>query len=223
MLIASTGVEATVIDLYHSFPDNQGDNGFSVYGYNGGLQLLSDAGSYAFNRPGDQWANPNVYKEISSWLGAPWIFMSPAGTISNLAADDPVLAYEAPITTTYQLDGSFYLWPGSLNGVYVAIFANQISTPIWSSYLTSGGGVDFSNVIVSLNAGDKLYYLTDAINNTYFSEYNDWPMLRGTITYAAPDITTIPEPTTISLLGLGLMGLLLSRRSPQTGLLGVSW
>jgi len=46
---------------------------------------------------------------------------------------------------------------------------------------------------VPLNAGDTLYFVTDSYQDMYFSEYNDWLYLRGTITYTS----NIPEPTII--------------------------
>ncbi len=213
--LSTASVNATVIDLYQSFPAHQGDNGFYVYGWNGSMQPLNNPADYTFNRPGDQWSNPNVFKEIGSWLGAPWIFMGPAGTLSNLGPSDAVLAYQAPIAATYRLDGAFYLYPQSLNGAYAMILDNQYA-PIWQSYLSPGGEVVFDNVNISLNAGDRLYYLTDAYNNMGFSEYDDWTNLRGTITYSAPDPASVPEPAAISLLVSGMLGLLLSRRNRRT-------
>jgi len=214
LMAASTSTKATVVDLYDNFPDNQGDNGFFVYGYNGTLHPLSDAGPYAFNRPGDQWSNPNVFKEVGSWLGAPWIFMGPAGTRSALGADDAILAYKAPLTATYRLDGAFYLYPQSYNGAYAMILDANLGA-IWQSYLGPGTQTDFNNVTLSLNAGQMLYFLTDAYNDMDFSEYDDWTHLRGTITYdsgTAPEPGTVPEPSSLALLGVTGLGLIAARR-----------
>lgn len=202
---------AASIDLYDQFPDSQGENGFYVYDSNG--QLLSDVGSHYFARLGDQWNNPQVFKAVNSWLGAPWIGMFPAGTASSLGADDPRLVYIAPKTGTYQLDGSFYVYPQSANGAYAYIVNGQ-GTAVWQSYLSPGAEVAFAGVSMSLNAGDSLYIQTDAYNNVGFSEFNDWPFLRGAITYTNP----VPELPPFYLLSAGLFAIGALRWTKNQGL-----
>jgi Concanavalin A-like lectin/glucanases superfamily len=177
----------TTFDLWEKFPDNQGDNGFFAYGYAAATNtywLLSDCGSYSFCRPEEpRWGNPHVFKGSGTgcpWLGEPWVGIWPSGTASNTGTpEDGVLAWVVPETAYYQLNGSFFVCPQSLNGVDVYI--KQNASTLWASYLSPGAVQDFNVATLLLNAGETIYFGADAHNDMYFSEYNDWPYVKGQI------------------------------------------
>jgi hypothetical protein len=192
----------TTFDLWENFPDNQGDNNFYVYGRPYGTSsysLLSDAGSYAFNTPAEpNWHNPNVYRTTE-----PWIFLAPAGTLSNNGYPDGVLAWVALESASCTLIGTFVCLPGSRTGEYVYI--NQNEKEIWGSYLASGATINFNVTGLSLNAGDNIYFGVNSWDDgSGFSEYNDWAHLSGQILV---EPLAIPLPPAVWLLGSGLLGL----------------
>lgn len=169
----------TPIDLWQNFPDNQGDNGFFAYGYAPATNkywLLSDAGSFSFHRPEESmWNNPNIGRSND-----PWIFFNPSGTLRNTGSpEDAVLAWVAPETRFYQINGSFHLNSASCNGTDVYIKRNN--TTLWSSYQAPGATQDFDTSNLLLNVNDTIYFGVNAHNEGGFSECNDWAYLKGQI------------------------------------------
>jgi len=137
----------TTIDLWQSFPDNQGDNGFFAYGYTPATntyRLLSDCGSYYFCRPEEPtWNNPHAFKSggVNGWLGEPWVGLFPSGTVSNTGSpEDAVLAWVVPNAAYYQVNGSFYVYPQSANGA--DLYIKQNKKILWSYHLPPGATQD---------------------------------------------------------------------------------
>ena len=203
---------AQSIDLYQSFPDSQGDNGFFAYGYAAATNTywsLSDVGAYKFNRPEEGiWNNPQVFKDgySGTWIGEGWVGLTPSGTRGNTGyPEDATLAWVAPAgITSYDLRGTFYDYPGSLNGVDAYIKLNN--TVLWSSYLSSGAAATFDVSSPSIAAGDVVYFGVGAHNDMYFSEYNDWGFVNGQINIVNGQINTTPVPAP-SAVWLFLSGL----------------
>jgi hypothetical protein len=198
--------ELQIVDLYDSFPDNQGDNGFSAYGYAAATDTyspLSDGGPYHFYRPEEgSWGNPHVFKDgyYVNWMGEGWIGLMPSGTASNPGyPEDATLAWAIPAgTTSYELMGTFYDYPGSENGVDVYIKHNN--TVLWSSHLLAGEAIGFDVTSPMVNPGDILYFSVGAHHDRYFSELNDWGFLNARI-----NVTPVPVPSAVLLGMLGLV------------------
>ncbi|MBU4262670.1 MAG: VPLPA-CTERM sorting domain-containing protein [Proteobacteria bacterium] len=189
----------------------QGDNGLFAYGYAAATdtyRLLSDAGSYLFNRPEEgRWNNPHVFKDgywPGYWIGQSWFGLFPSGTASNAySPENASLAWVVPTgTASYELIGTYYVYPGSLNGVDAYIKRND-------TILSPGSQQNFDLASLFFNAGDAIYFSAGAHNDMYFSKYTDWPFLQGQIivTPTAP----VPVPATVPLFGSGLAGLVGAR------------
>lgn len=205
---------ASTVDLYQAFPDNQGDNGFYALSYNtgtGDYTNLTDNGAYSFYRPSEpRWGNPHIYK-----YSDPWIFISPSGTLSNPGApEDGVLSYIISEQAKYQFYGQFYDIPGTANGINVYLKINE--NTIWSANIGGGEYASFATSLYLLNAGDVVCFGVNAINNTYFSEYNDWGLLQGVIESSPYQSTNpVPVPSTIFLLGSGIAVLVGAARKKE--------
>lgn len=203
---------ATTVDLYNSFPDHQGDNGFYAYkndDTNYTLLVEHSTIQYYFSDPGG--SLPLVFKTTTS----PWIAMQPDYTYNPNPpptygyGEDAVLAWVVPETNTYHLSGSFwdqYFTADSDIYVYIkqnsiVLFANTIagSTPGGIPDWPYGTILNF-DFTVSLNASDILYFGV----NPDGTNSNDWGALSGTIEYTP---CVIPLPGTLVLLGSGLLGL----------------
>ena len=193
------------IDVWQSFPDSQGDNGFFAYRYNpitDNYTLLNDAGSFFFNTPPTQWDAPSMAKYSS-----PYIAMWASGTYSYIGnPEDSVLAYVAPEDASYRATGSWLVNGSSGNGMDAYIKYNN--TILWSSYLGPGAMLAF-DVTSLLNTGDSIYFGVNAHNTNSFSELNDGAYLIGAqIAYETAPVSAVPEPGTVGLLSLGLAGLI---------------
>lgn len=198
------------VNVWESFPDNQGDNGFFAYRYaptTGNYTLLQDTGSFWFQTPQTQWDAPSMAK-----YGSPIIRMWASGTQSNTGTpEDAVLAWVAPEETSYQIMGSWFADTGSgSNGMDAYI--KQNNTVLWSSYLAPRTTHAF-NVTGLLDIGDMIYFGVNAHNNNSFSELNDGAALIGAQIVYTTAAAGIPEPGTLGLFGLGLASLIcLSRK-----------
>lgn len=114
-----------------------------------------------------------------------------------------MLSYTISNQAYYQFDGQFYDIPGSWNGIYVYLKINN--STIWGQSIGGGQSASFNTSSYLLNSGDVVYFGVDAINNTNFSECNDWGLLKGSIVstpYHGPD--PVPEPTTMMLFSSGI-------------------
>jgi hypothetical protein len=198
----ATPVFATVIDLWDSFPNAQGQNGFYAYGYNGATyRQLTDSGDYWFNTPEQTpWWGGIPYM---GRLGSPWIQMHPSSIPQcgyYWGPEDVVLGYDVSESATYDVSGQFW----QRNG-YTKTYIKKNDTELWYSYLYGGGVADYNLNDISLVSGDKIYFGISAAG----SDANDWGTLRGNISWE-PQV--IPEPASLSLLGLGMLGLFFRRK-----------
>ena len=215
---------ALVVDLWQNFSDSQSynTNGFITYGYaptTNTYRSLSDCGTYYFCRPEEsRWKNPQVFRSdaVNGWLGEPWVGLIPSGTASNTQyPEDAVLAWVVPKTAYYQINGSYYLYPDSANGVDVYIKKN--TNILYSYHLSPGGTNDFNMTTLLFNEGDTIYFGADAHNDVDFSEYNDWPFVKGKIQEVAEaptqylDVITIPDVTGDGIMDQAVLTLKLDK------------
>lgn len=103
------------VNAWELFPDTQGENGFYALAYNPSSAVfreLADRGTDLWWTPQTQWDSPSINGTYSDHIGL-WS----SGTYSNWGGpEDAVLAFVAPISTTYQISGSYYINPSSGNG-----------------------------------------------------------------------------------------------------------
>lgn len=135
LLIFPLDVQAVTINLYNSFPDHQGDNGFYAYKYNGTTYTFlteHPSNQYYFSEGG---LLPYVFTTGSP---PPWIQMQPDYSLNPNPpptfgyGEDAVLAWVVPETNTYHISGSFWdtFW-GSTSDIKAYI--KQNATVLWDN------------------------------------------------------------------------------------------
>jgi hypothetical protein len=200
IIIFTCGVQAadaTTVDLWDSFPDNQGDNGFRVYSHNqftNTSTLLGDSGPYIFG----SWPPAPYMGKYTD----PWLVMHPRGQELG-GTEGPVLEWTVPETNMYDISGAFDPWQ---DGYPFEVYVASNNGGLWSAIMNDTAQA-FSLDNISLQAGDKLYFGMNLVADDlgrYYSA-NGTSLLRGEIEYGP--ISNVPEPITLSLLGIGVAGL----------------
>jgi hypothetical protein len=124
--------------------------------------------------------------------------MHPVGQNSGLAAGDTIVRFTAPTTDFYTVSGDFQILDVSASGVNVSVegvgstFSQPLNVPLNTTADFSFGD--------SLLAGQTLDFVVDSAG----SYFNDSTGLRATL--------TVPEPVSVATLGVGLLGLGITRR-----------
>jgi hypothetical protein len=100
----------------------------------------------------------------------------------------------------------------SVNADYDA--SKQTPPSHYPMYVSNATGTVYANFSEPVNAGEKvtLYIQTDA---KYFTTGGFSLIGQGTKDFAGYKPTATPEPATVSLLGMGLLGLLGFRRKTE--------
>jgi len=202
-LCAVQSAFAMTIDLWSGFPDTQGQNNFWAYAYNpntNSYRPLTDSGAYSFSTPGQGCLVPLLYRDNNS----PWIVMHPAsypgGQGVIYSTEYAVLAYRATGASLFDLDVQFQ----SVISPLVNVFIKKNNSLLWSVNLSGSNGAAFNVANIDMNANDFLYFGVSPAGTDYY----DTTILKGTM-----NVSPIPEPGTLMLLGTGLVGLLGFKRS----------
>jgi len=189
---------ATVVDLWSSFPDTQGDNGFYALGYNGTTyREIEDGGTRLFFTPANVWTIPYLWQTASEW-----VYMHPNDGI-NESAEDAVLGYRVGESAIYDISGQFWQ-----QGGYTYHYIKQNNFVLWDTNLPGGETRAFNLSSVLLAKDDMLYFGVGSNG----PDTNDWGHLKGAISWTSGTDNAVPEPATMALFGVGLAGLFLRRR-----------
>lgn len=198
-LCAVQSAFAMTIDLWSGFPDTQGQNNFWAYAYNpntNSYRQLADTGSYAFSTPGQSYLIPLISRSTS-----PWIAMHPASNVGSIYGTEyAVLGYKASEASIFNLTGEFQ----ALGGGLINVFVKKNGSLLWSTNISNLNGAAFNVANIDMNANDFLYFGVSPAGTDYY----DTTILKGTM-----NVSPIPEPGTLMLLGTGLVGLLGFKRS----------
>ena len=117
------------------------------------------------------------------------------GTIYD--AGHPILAGVGSVTA------QLYAGTGGLQGGGVAI-ADWNNGRIFAAETSANGGT-----VVSLNSW---LTSTDAHGSGWLASTDFDIVMANALNYVAGDTSTVPEPTTVAVLGLGLVGLAFGRK-----------
>ena len=155
---------------------------------------------------GDMWQNPPAFEPWVAKADPSWgwvtepdkVYMHPGPAVND---GGPGLATVSRLTVdvadNYDIVGMFNGRDAGIKDVYILV--NDV--PVFSQLsLTGTDDAPFGLTGVSLGIGDTVDFVVDAVG-TYAS------------TCTGIEATIIPEPATMSLLGLGALALLRRRRS----------
>ncbi|HBG26723.1 MAG: hypothetical protein A2Y10_01370 [Planctomycetes bacterium GWF2_41_51] len=176
---------------YQTLSDSQFNKTASAYKssspYRAGSQAYPLSTPNQFGTAGIFWPRANSNDGVWAW----------AEMIGTITVDDSIA--NAQLNIQYEAANKPSDIQPSNASYYMAIGKNDFSTILFEC--SSFGTASFS---LPVNGGDRFdYYLYYSIGSEYQPVYNSSLFVTGTIA----TFTLIPEPTTISLLGLGLLAL----------------
>jgi hypothetical protein len=143
------------------------------------------------------WGSPGVSAGVT-----PYLESSPAfGLILTFAGGGPINANQIAIGNGAACGGT------TVGGTTFCTLSSTVND-IWDAFLVGTNTIEFL-------AQDSSFYLTHGQNyfvNIFFDREAPTSFTGTWLTEFSPNPTTVPEPATLSLIGLGIAGIAVSRR-----------